>query len=468
MTEPHVVLTKPLFRDRLIPELCSAVAHVVANFDVTRRFRSGVIHVLHKSITQKAVFKNVDRASQVHVEDAQTLRFIALALRDACPGLSISRVTPAFVCRHFTRCLLAVRRCVALHVQQVPGLRALTALYVDVDDFLSTTFATAAAQLAVLGSGDDLPRDDTSSLPVIQMRSAMLSPWKFALFSRTTLDLLRPHCNLTPFVDMLHALHVAFSRGASFESVLLRLQVDAPFVNALLACLLVRRRLRKTKLREVLQSTGAYNKVAVQLALRAMQRAARYSLTRLPAGVEPRPAASHCDHATFLSCAVCCTCRSAVGGNGARGAARCLYDFDTGHVTCGRKGNLSSLCSATPLLQIRLQRAVVHVEGQGFFARCSLCACFYRYTTASWRKGALTCESCKYVIVDDEPLSERCVACARAYTTPVTLTPHATSDVYLRSRACCTCAPMPAPASAASASVAAPATTTSGGCRRCT
>ena len=69
-----------------------------------------------------------------------------------------------------------------------------------------------------------------------------------------------------------------------------------------------------------------------------------------------------------------------------------------------RKGNNAQLCSCTALLQINLFETVLHVEGQGFVARCSMCACFYRYTTASWSKGFLSCEACKYVVADEQQM----------------------------------------------------------------
>jgi hypothetical protein len=454
-TEPHVALAKPLLAGRLIPELCGPIAHVLAHYDVSRRFRSGVVHLLHKSLPQRSGQKHMDRGSAAHLEDAETLLFVSHVLCDARPDIARSSITASFIAAHFHLCMLAVRRCVCLHLEHVPGLRALADVLFDADACVAATQAAVAAQSM------------SPDLPTIIPKSGA---WNFSHFTRTTLELLRPHCDLSHFTDMLHALHAALSRGLAVGDALTHLGVTPDLVQGLRASLRVRRRLRKTKVRELLQRASAYDKVALQLVLRAQQRAQLYSRTVLPSSAHPHPRDEHNDHALFLACTVCCTCRSAVGGNGARGASRCLYDFDTGAVTCGRKGNSAALCSNTPLLQTHMVHAVLHVGGQGFFARCNLCACFYKYGTASWNKGALTCEACKYLIVDDQPLGAACEHCGQAYTTPVDLTPHDTGDVYVRSRRCatCTCAAARAPASAASSSHAAPATTTSGGSPCCT
>ena len=427
MNEPHVALSKPLFSGRQIPELSSAIAHVLANYDSSRRFRSGVLHLLHKSLPQRSSQKAIDRGSRAHLEHAETRLFVSLALCEFCDGVDKPSVTVAFVVQHFRLCLLAVRRIVCMHIENAPGLRALAALFFDVDAWVASTLALPAPKL-----------EDSSSveLSIVIPRNG---PWSTTHFCKTTLDLLRPHCNLSPFASMICALHVAMSRGLTLSDALLNLGVTPHVVEQLQASLAVRRRLRKTKVREVLQSATHLDKVVLQIALRAHQRAQRYMKTSLPSSAHPRPMRELNDHAQFLLCTVCCTSRSAVGGNGARGASRCLYDFDSGTVTCGRKGNNAQLCSCTALLQINLFETVLHVEGQGFVARCSMCACFYRYTTASWSKGFLSCEACKYVVADEQPLLPACERCGRPFTTPIELTPHASGDVFLRTRRCAHC-----------------------------
>ena len=427
MNEPHVALSKPLYSGRQIPELSSAIAHVLANYDTSRRFRSGVLHFLHKSLPQRSSQKVIDRGSRAHLERAETRLFVSLALCAFCESVDRRSVTMAFVVQHFRLCLLAVRRVVCMHIENAPGLRALAALFFDVDAWVASTMAVPAPRL-----------EDSSSieLSIVTPRNGK---WSMTHFCKTTLDLLRPHCNLSPFASMICALHVAMSRGLTLGDALVKLGVTPSVVEQLRASLTVRRRLRKTRVREVLQSATHLDKVILQIALRALQRAQRYMKTRLPSSTHPRPMRALNDHAQFLLCTVCCTSRSAVGGNGARGASRCLYDFDSGTVTCGRKGNNAQLCSCTALLQINLSETVLHVEGQGFVARCSMCACFYRYTTASWSKGFLSCEACKYVVADEQPLLPACERCGRPFTTPIQLTPHASGDVFLRTRRCAHC-----------------------------
>ena len=427
MNEPHVALSKPLFSGRQIPELSSAIAHVLAYYDTSRRFRSGVLHFLHKSLPQRSSQKAIDRGSRAHLEHAETRLFLSLALCAFCVDVDRLSVTVAFVVQHFRLCLLAVRRVVCMHIENAPGLRALAALFFEVDAWVASTMALPAPRL-----------EDSSSieLSIVIPRSGA---WSMTHFCKTTLDLLRPHCNLSPFASMICALHVAMSRGLTLIDALVKLGVTPHVVEQLQASLTVRRRLRKTKVREVLQSATHLDKVILQIAMRAHQRAQRYMKTCLPSSAHPQPMQALNDHAQFLLCTVCCTSRSAVGGNGARGASRCLYDFDSGTVTCGRKGNNAQLCSCTALLQINLFETVLHVEGQGFVARCSMCACFYRYTTASWSKGFLSCEACKYVVADEQPLLPACERCGRPFTTPIELTPHASGDVFLRTRRCAHC-----------------------------
>ena len=75
------------------------------------------------------------------------------------------------------------------------GLRALANLFFDVDAWVETTMAVAAPGLAV-----------PPPLATIVPKSGT---WNTANFVKTVLELLRPHNDLSPFVDTLNALHVS-------------------------------------------------------------------------------------------------------------------------------------------------------------------------------------------------------------------------------------------------------------------
>ena len=92
-----------------------------------------------------------------------------------------------------------------------------------------------------------------------------------------------------------------------------------------------------------------------------------------------------------------------------------LYDFETGELSCGKRGSMQHACSMTPLLQVPLRAGVLHIGGQGAFARCPLCDCFFRYDLRAWSKGVFKCNACHYTIVDDCQLQGACNECGCKY-----------------------------------------------------
>lgn len=405
---------------RILPDLSSSVAHVLAACDSPRRFRCGVLHILHKALPQRSIVKHIDNASNEHLNAGPVQLFLQAVLQDMRPDLA--PFTIHFIRTHFRLALLAVRRYLTVVFHNVPGLRALASMFIAVEQL------EADVQEA-LHTADNLH-------PCIAI-TPLVAGWNVFTFAKCALDVLpalpRP---LEAYTAMLHALHVCFSRGTTVSQMLSRFGLRACIVEQLHSAFAVRRRLRKSRVRAAINQCTEFERTALHLSLLAFRRHSRYRLTQLPNDwcewpVPPRTST------TFLTCAVCCTCRSAVGG-GARGASRCLYDYETAVLSCGRKGNTANLCANTPLLQIDLSKAVLHIKNSVPIARCTLCGTFYHYTLHAWSKGVPCCTACSYKIADDGNLSASCPRCNRPYVSRVQLQPRS-PDVFVRSRQCLHC-----------------------------
>ena len=262
-------------------------------------------------------------------------------------------------------------------------MRYLASLFIDVEMFEASVAAALAEPLAD---------------PVITI-TPLISGWSLHQFARTALEILRQP-EMCRHVDTLRHLHIAFARGAHLWEALAGLHVSPSIVASLREAIGARRRMRKTRLRDAIKACTAAETCAMRLCLVSYLRSRRYTRFAMPPVITTRhdsvPITSH----TFYCCTVCGTTRSSVGGQGVKGATRCLYDFETRGLSCGKRGALQEACSATPLMQVPLREGVFHVgNGQGAFARCPLCDCFFRYDLRAWTKGVFKCCACHYTIV---------------------------------------------------------------------
>lgn len=393
---------------------------MLAASDTPKRYRCGCLHVLHKALPQRSIVKTIDNASNEHLNTPAVQLFLTCVLQDMRPDLA--PFTVEFIRTHFRLALLAVRRYLTIVLDCVPGLRALADMFIDVQQLQSSVHAAM--------------RDPHELHPLISI-TPLLAGWNIFIFAKVTLDILPPLPQpLHKYTDMLHALHVCCSYGATISHLLVSFGLRPIITDQLHNAFCVRRRLRKSRVRAAVEQCTEYERTALHLTLLAFRRFARYRLTKLPEDwCVPQTACQ--TTSTFLTCAVCCTCRSAIGG-GARGASRCLYDYETGVLSCGRKGNLAKLCSDTPLLQIDLSRTMLHIKNNVPIARCTLCGTFYHYTLDAWSKGVPCCTACSYRIVDDHHLTATCPTCDRPYCTPVQLQARP-PDLFVRTRQCLYC-----------------------------
>ena len=388
---------------------------------------------MSKALPQRSIVRGVDRSSAVHLGTTPVQAWLQLLLADmlapahasalpACP----SREFADWLQGNFRVALLAVRHSFITMFAQVPGLRYLASLFINVDQFEASVASASAEPLAD---------------PVITI-TPLISGWSLHQFARTALEMLRQP-ETCRHVDMLRHLHTAFARGAHLWDALAGLLVSPAVVSSLRGAISARRRMRKTRLRDAIKACTAAERCAIRLCLVSYLRSRRYTRFAMPPLPSMLDALVPSTSDTFYCCTVCGTTRSTVGGQGVKGATRCLYDFETRGLSCGKRGSLQDACSATPLMQVPLREGVFHVgNGQGAFARCPLCDCFFRYDLRAWTKGVFKCCACHYTIVDDCQLDAACRTCGRAFTSAPSLTRVGT--VWVVRRACAAgCDPPP-------------------------